>query len=63
VNSIRAGRYIDKLVNVRLDLPVDVIRAAKVKGEPQRYSLKLKPSGRPEWADEGDADPGEEFGA
>jgi hypothetical protein len=54
VNAIRAGRYMDKLIDVRLDLPVTVIRQAKVKGEPQRFNIALKPSGRPEWAIEGD---------
>jgi hypothetical protein len=60
VNGIRAGRYVDKLINVRLDLPVDVVQQAKVKGEPQRYNLELKPSGRADWADDAD-DKGEEF--
>ena len=60
VNAIRAGRYIDKLVNVRLDLPVTVVKPYRRKGDPQSYYLELKPSGRPDWANEGD-DAGEDF--
>ena len=60
VNAIRAGRYVDKLVDVRLDLPVTVVKPYRRKGDPQSYYLELKPSGRADWANEGD-DTGEDF--
>jgi hypothetical protein len=39
VNGVAAGRYVGALAGVRLDLPVDVVKLPKVKGEPQRYRI------------------------
>ena len=50
VNGIRTGRYIDRIINVRLGLPVEiVIQDAGVK-HARKYRLELKPSGRDDWA-------------
>jgi len=57
VNGIRTGRYIDKIINVRLGLPVEVIvQDAGVK-HARKYRLQLKPSGREDWAKTEETEP------
>jgi hypothetical protein len=50
VTALNTAHYVERLARVRLGLPVEVVIGKRTPGHARKYSLTLKPSGRPDWA-------------
>jgi Bifunctional DNA primase/polymerase, N-terminal len=63
VTSFRISPYIEKMIDVKLGMPVTVVKEGKRPGRSQQFHLELAKGVRPDWLDkEDDVPAGDDFG-